>query len=331
MAMIAKKPEERPGSTAAVARAATALRRGDLAAAAAAVPAIASGAVVADDVTQLLTPAGATAATTRLMPTDSAALPVEPEKKKRSPWTWPLIALIVILALVIGGTVWALVSNQQPAPDPSTTTASTPPVSPSASTPVPSATRINLDGLGLVGTNCTEAVNAANQAGLRATQVAGQAAPSAEQVGTVESTDPSAGNLDPGTDITITCFAEQTAIPAPAAGPTVEPAPVPGGSAATVSWAAYSCPSGTGNVSGYTVTITGATFAADGTQQRNFAPGEVSADINAAPSGTITARYAALCSGGSSGDQRASGDSPTTQVQISAAPTTPPPTEEPEE
>ena len=45
MAMIAKKPEERPASAAAVARAATALRRGDVAAAAAAVPAIATGVV----------------------------------------------------------------------------------------------------------------------------------------------------------------------------------------------------------------------------------------------------------------------------------------------
>ena len=58
MAMIAKKPEDRPASSAAVARAATALRRGDVAAAAAAVPAIATGASVGDDMTQLLAPAG---------------------------------------------------------------------------------------------------------------------------------------------------------------------------------------------------------------------------------------------------------------------------------
>ena len=59
MAMIAKKPEDRPASTAAVARAATALRRGDVAAAAAAVPAIATGVALSDDATRLLT-AGAT-------------------------------------------------------------------------------------------------------------------------------------------------------------------------------------------------------------------------------------------------------------------------------
>src|SRR5829696_3156702 len=59
-AMIAKKPEERPGSAATVARAAIALRRGDVAAAATAIPAIAGGTATGDDVTQLLTPAGAT-------------------------------------------------------------------------------------------------------------------------------------------------------------------------------------------------------------------------------------------------------------------------------
>jgi serine/threonine-protein kinase len=41
MAMIAKKPEDRPATASAVARAATALRRGDIAGAVAIVPAIA--------------------------------------------------------------------------------------------------------------------------------------------------------------------------------------------------------------------------------------------------------------------------------------------------
>ena len=72
MAMIAKKPEDRPASAAAVARAATALRRGDVAAAAAAVPAIATGVAAGDDMTQLLTPAGATVAATQLLPDEDA-------------------------------------------------------------------------------------------------------------------------------------------------------------------------------------------------------------------------------------------------------------------
>ena len=106
MAMIAKKPEERPGTASAVARAATALRRGDVAAAAAAVPAVAAGVMAADAVTQLL---GAdTSAATALLPETDI---VDEEKRKRSPWTWPLIALIVLLLLVLGGTLWAIFGN----------------------------------------------------------------------------------------------------------------------------------------------------------------------------------------------------------------------------
>src|SRR5690606_13414285 len=56
MAMIAKKPAERPSSSATVARAAQALRRGDLNSAAIAVPAIATGGIAADDdATRMLT------------------------------------------------------------------------------------------------------------------------------------------------------------------------------------------------------------------------------------------------------------------------------------
>ncbi len=320
MAMIAKKPEERPGSAAAVARAATALRRGDVAAAAAAVPAVAGGAVVADQVTQLLTPAAQTAAATRLLPADPAPAPAEAEPKKRSPWTWPLIALIVLLVLVLGGTIWALVSNQQPAPV-TTTTSTTPSPTPSTPTPTPSATRINLDALALVGTNCDQAVGKANEAGLKATKANGPAAPSASQVGTVQATNPAGGNLDPGAALTVTCYGDQTAIPGPTSGPTVTPNPAPANTAATVSWQAYSCPSGTGTVSGYTVTITGATFQADGTQQRSFSVSELNAPILVPSSGSITAKYIALCSGGSSGDQRESQSSPTSQVQIQPTPT----------
>src|SRR5690606_39288617 len=59
MAMIAKKPAERPSSAATVARAAQALRRGDLNSAAIAVPAIAGiGVADADDATRILTGMG---------------------------------------------------------------------------------------------------------------------------------------------------------------------------------------------------------------------------------------------------------------------------------
>src|SRR5690606_30493598 len=113
MAMIAKKPSDRPSSSATVARAAQALRRGDLNSAAIAVPAIAGGAVGDDDATRILT-TGGDENTTRILPT-TAQVPTDEDvegeegkkKKKRSAWTWPLIALIALLVIVLGGTLFA--------------------------------------------------------------------------------------------------------------------------------------------------------------------------------------------------------------------------------
>ena len=115
-ACIAKNPADRPASAAHLARAATALRRGDVQAAIASVPAIAGANAADDDLTALFpTQAGAPTAATTVLPAsgaiagsmtraDSAA--AEKQKKKRSPWTWPLIALIALLAIVlIGGAV----------------------------------------------------------------------------------------------------------------------------------------------------------------------------------------------------------------------------------
>lgn len=335
MAMIAKKPEERPASAAAVSRAASALRRGDLPAAIAAVPAIGGGAA-ADDVTQLLTPGSDTSAATRLMPAPTVLTSAEhteedaaTQKRKRSPWTWPLIALIGLLVLVLAGTLIAFFVNQGPAPDPTGSSGSaTPRNTPSSQAPSPTTTMVNLDTLGLVGMTCDAASQAATDAGLEPTQAAGSPAPSADQVGIVESTDPSRGNVPEGSAITITCFADEVPIPGPSTGPTVSPNPVPSGSTATVSWGAYNCPAGTGTLSGYTVTLGGGATFTDESAERSFGPGELSAQIQAPASGNITVSYVALCSG--QGGQRPSASSPTSQVSIAAAPNpTPDPTTTP--
>jgi len=320
MAMIAKKPEDRPASAAAVARAATALRRGDVAAAAAAVPAIAGAAAAAgaDDVTMLLTPGG-DPGSTQLM-TSAAPAPIEaeeePPKKKRSPWTWPLIALIVLLLLVLGGTIWALFANQggDPEPTPSSPTQSETP------TPTPTESedpRVNIDALALVGMNCDDALVKATEAGLRPTRTAGSAAPTGAQVNTVEATDPEGGNVDQGSAISVICFGEQTSIPAPEAGPTINDGAQPvQGTTVAVTWQSASCPAGTGSLSSFTVTITGATFAQGGSTSRDFAPNELSADIVVVnqPNAQVTAMYVYTCSGGSGGEQRSSAPSPVTST-----------------
>lgn len=333
MAMIAKKPEDRPASASAVARAATALRRGDVAAAAAAVPAVATGAAVGDDLTQLL--GTDTAAETRLLPeagAGTAAIATETEegqKRKRSPWTWPLIALIALLLLVLGGTLWAIFANQNVEPDPSPSTPSSRPTasSPSATpSTAPTSTRIDIDALGLAGTNCDDAAAKAKAAGVESVScVPGNAAETADQVGTVYQIDPS-GRIEPTQLLTLTYYADQVAMPQPQA-PTL-PSPVEPESTVQVTWTGYSCPSGTGSPSAYNFTATNGQFPVTGQSTASFPADARSADlqITGADGQTVIVTYTVTCTGT---DQRTSPASNEANAQIQAAEEPPTDGEEP--
>jgi len=306
MAMIAKKPEERPASAAAVSRAATALRRGDVAGAGAAVPAVIAGIGAAEAATVLLNTN--TSDATALISTAEPLVPPAEEKpkKKRSPWTWPLIALIVLLILVLGGTLWALLGNANPKPAASTSS--------SAPAPSPTKTPIDVAALGLVGTSCDTAMTAASTAGLDPTQVDGDAAPSSDKANTVQSTDPSGGNLFRGDKITITCYGNQTPLSAPDS-PTIigsgEGGGVVAGDNAQITDLSYTCPAGTGNLTGYTVTVT----MGGKSQSLSVGPG-ATAQVAVPPgtTGQITAAYTATCTG--DGGARTTPSSPKSQATI---------------
>lgn len=324
MAMIAKKPEDRPASAAAVARAATALRRGDVAAAAAAVPAIAAGTAAGDDMTQLLTSGADTSAATRILPAgvvaDEAAEGEEPEKKKRSPWTWPLIALIVLLLLVLGGTIWAMLANQEPEPAPSTSSASASPSPTPSNTPTPTQTteeRVNVRDLGLTGKTCADARTIVEDAGLIANCVEGDAAPTAGDQDVVYDVNPT-GNVPLDTTINLTYYGPQVAMPAPSAPTFTDAAVAPGGTI-QVNWGTYTCPPGEGSVSAYNLTATNGTFA-NGRSESSFGQGDRSAQITVpnTASGNVVVSYTVTCTGGPSGD-RTSGASPEASVPIEAA------------
>jgi len=326
MAMIAKKPADRPSSSATVARAAQALRRGDLNSAAIAVPAIATGGV-ADDATRLLTTGddGTTRLlpTTAQVPTDEVAEEDAEKKKKRSAWTWPLIALIALLVIVLAGTVFALMNQGDPDGDPTTTPptskSSTPKPTPTTDAPEPEPTRISVDSLGLVGMTCDDAMAKATEAGLAPVcQTGSTAAPSDDKVGTVESVNPR-GDLEEGASITLTLYADRVQIGAPSSAPTITGDPI-SGTKVTLNWTNFTCPSGTGNLSGYKVSITNATFN-DGSTATTFDPSTRSTEITLGGAGLqATATYTALCSGGGT-DQRESGVSPQMTVTITAAAT----------
>ncbi|MFF0910703.1 protein kinase [Microbacterium enclense] len=330
MAMIAKKPEERPASAAAVSRASTALRRGDLTAAAAAVPAIAGGAAGVDDATQLLTAGAATSAATRLMPTTAALTEQhveddpEPRKKKRSPWTWPLVALIALLLLILGGTLIAVLTNQDdPAPVETTTSAPQPSNTTTPSqTPTPSETQalVDVDALNLVGQSCDAAGEILRANNLSATCEPGNAATTADQVGLVDTVSPT-GFVARGTTITLRVFGEQTALPAPGT-PTLPSSSVQAGSTVQVSWQQYTCPSGTGSVTGYDFTATNGTFAANGSSTASFGPNDRNAQllVGTAVGDSLRVTYTVTCSG----TDRTAGPSSEASATITA-PNTPSP------
>ena len=326
MAMIAKKPEDRPATAAAVARAATALRRGDVAAAAAAVPAIA-GSVGGDDATQLLV-AGDTGAATRVMTTTEESVTDEPgEKKKRSPWTWPLIALIVLLLLVLGGTIWAILANQgEPAPGPSTSSA-TPTTRPTnTNTPTPEPTTANVVEGDYLGMTCDEASAALDALGMGVNCVEGDAAPTEAEQGLVYRVNPT-GNVPMSTIIELTVYGGQVPMPGPAA-PSIT-GPVLPGATAQVTWGGYSCPAGTGSVSAYNFSATNGVFPTTGQSTASFGPNERTGTIQVtgAAGQALIVTYTVTCSGGAAGE-RTSGASGEASAPIAAPSPTPGPTDD---
>ncbi|WP_249185790.1 serine/threonine-protein kinase [Microbacterium paraoxydans] len=320
MAMIAKKPADRPSSAATVARAAQALRRGDLNSAAIAVPAIATGGIAGDDdATRMLTASndGATRIlpTTAQLPTEEAVAEEEKKKKKRSPWTWPLIALIALLIIVLGGTLWAMFGNrgEDPKPSDTPTTAQTTPQTPSQ-TPTPEVTRVDVAALNLNGSDCATATATLKDAGFtnNITCADGDPAPSDAEVGQVYRVQPT-GNVETTTPITLTVYAARTPLPTPTDTPTLTGDPV-AGSTVTVAWGTgFTCPSGT-TLSGYVVSLQNGTFVSGGP---NFQPTQRNTQVKVgdAVGQQLIVTYQAMCSGG---DQRTSNASPPLSVTITA-------------
>jgi serine/threonine-protein kinase len=314
MAMIAKKPEERPASAAAVARAATALRRGDVAAAAAAVPAIA-GLAAGEATTQLL---GATdTSATKLMPAPGEErVAEEGEKKKRSPWTWPLIALIALLLLVLIGTIWAVVANQGDQPDP---TKSTPSHSATPKdTPTPTPTTGNIVAADYIGQDCDTASAALDALGFGAKCVEGNAAPDSASQGKVYAVAPT-GNVPLATVIELTTYAGQVSMTAPG-NPTLS-SPIEEGETVTVQWPGYTCPSGTGSVSAYNLTATQGVFPNTGQSTAAFGPNERSGQVQVtgAAGASLIVSYTVTCTGSGNGEERTSPSAEASGV-ITAAP-----------
>jgi serine/threonine-protein kinase len=296
-ACIAKNPADRPASAAHLARAAQALRRGDVAGAASAVP----GVLGAGTLPALLRENPATQAT-RLLTTANAVEsgpPTAPlETKTRSPWTWPLIALVAILVVVLVGTLITLLANPSPAPNKTPTNSASSP-SPSATTPSPSPTSdlVNIGPTKFIGEKLAQVQSELDQLGLGANMVPDATpAPDASKVGTAYFVNPT-GNVHKGDTITVRFYGDVPATPSQPGALTTPDDTATGVVQVTIP--AYTgCPEGT-TLQFFTVTASApSTF----TPANPVGPSVTTIAWTLAPTvGTKnTMSYIAQCSGGTS-------------------------------
>ncbi|WP_043993387.1 serine/threonine protein kinase [Leifsonia xyli] len=252
---IAKNPADRPSSAAHLARAAQALRRGDVRAAAASVPAILGAAAATDTATVLMTsPGGAATQATAILPSAAGqsageqTTDEEAEEKKRSPWTWPLIALIALLVLVLIGTIIALLvqpNGKTPAASTSTTQ-SAPSTTPTpVATTTPTSTTAQIAEGDFVGLTADQARQRLDTLGMVTDVQTGSAATDSSKVSTVYSVNPT-GPVPKGTTVTVKVYGPVTPIPTPGDSVTVHPPSGQGtaNSQIVVSFGSAICPAG---------------------------------------------------------------------------------------
>jgi serine/threonine-protein kinase len=315
---IAKNPADRPASAAHLARAAQALRRGDVTGATAAVPGIAA-------FTTLIAGSAASGSTqsTRILPSvDGAGTPPTgpTETKGRNPWTWPLIALIGILVVVLIGTLIALITSPgRDAVTPSVTASRSASPSPTPSA-TPTSNRVTITSADYVGMTAAEVSDALGKAGMVADILTTTVAPTqAGQANTVQSVNPT-GSVAVGSTIHVTMYGDvapptQPATPTASAPPAATAPNYAPSSSVTISWPAYTgCSVGT-SLTGYVLVVSGsATFTPDNPIPASGSP-TATVTLPATP-GDTTVNYLAQCSGTNS----PASDSVTLTVVAAAGP-----------
>jgi hypothetical protein len=290
-ASIAKKPADRPQTAAHLARAAQALRRGDVAGAVAAVPGIAGGEATFTSI--LGTGGGATSAVTRVLPAGEGRGTGEQAttERRRSPWTWPLVAVVSVLAVALVAIIIILLVNPTNRGGETPTSSAPPSNSPTPSV-TPSSDRVNIDADDYVGRPFDEVEQDLIDKELVVNRVDGPAAPHPDQVGTVSSLNPT-GNVTKGSTITVQVYG---AYPNPPAPQTAEAPAGPhlSGMDVTITFPEYTgCPSGRA-LTGYDFTVNNGTFPGG----NPVSAGATSLTINLGDPGQTTVTYLARCEGG---------------------------------
>ena len=316
-ACLAKDAAGRPETAAKLAQAATALHRGDVQLAASYVPQILGDDQPAttvmpqqggaDDAATTALPkttalagaaAGAGAAGLGASGLDEDAVEEEPKKKKKSPWTWPLITLLALLLLIGAGTIFALTNGNDSDKKPTTTTTTTtPPTKTPTTTTPPKPTTGVVDKGALVGMNVNDAVAALQSLGFTnvVPQESGQT--SDEEANKVTDVSPSGDKVPFDERIVLTYKTAYGEIGQPSA-PSASPSSIDSGNTSNVSWGVATCPAGL-SVQAYNVSVQGDGTAPGSTQTPNVTVTANTLDPGAAD-GKITVSYTVTCGDGSS-------------------------------
>jgi hypothetical protein len=233
---------------------------------------------------------------TQLLPSaggvNTPALPTE--TSRRNPWTWPLVALISLLAVVLIGTLIAILTPPGGGDDPGTS--SPPPSTSSTPTTTPTNNRVALDQDDILGRNQETVQAFLTGLGLQLDAQVGTVAPSEAQVGLAYAVNPT-GNVRKGEVITVRFY---DAIPDPVAtkpsAMTAPAGPHLAGDDVTVSWAIYAgCPAGH-PLSGFSIIVSGGDAAvADGNPTRPAGATSVAITLDSTPGGQTAISYTAIC------------------------------------
>jgi serine/threonine-protein kinase len=286
-ACIAKKPEDRPTTAANLSRAAQALRRGDMAGAVAAVPSLAGGEMA---FTQLLTPVGQTTATRVLQPGDGgfgATGELDTGQKRRNPWTWPLVAIVSVLAVALIAIIIVFAIRPNGPPTPTNTGSVTPSATPST-TPTPNT--ISISAADYVDRPFSEVEDELGEF-FEVTRVDGPVANTPDKNGLVSGINPT-GNVQKGREIQVSVYQDYPGPPAPST-PTAPAGPWLAGNNVTISWSDFSgsCPSGY-DLDHYEFALGNATFTGGGNP---VSPAATNIDITLGSPGETTVSYTAFC------------------------------------
>ncbi|MDP9117813.1 MAG: hypothetical protein M3O28_11270, partial [Actinomycetota bacterium] len=273
-----------------------------------------------DAFTNFTTPIGTQA--TRLMPAGGTAALMGPypptgqlpPARRRSAWTWPLIAIVAVLAVTLIAIIIVLLvrpTGSGTAPTTSPATSKTPTSKPSTPTPTPTATSIDLNPSDYVGKSFNDVQSSLLAQGFGLFKAVGPVADSPSKNGTVSSINPY-GNQPKGAQITVSVFQDYPGPPAPSAAPNVATGSHNSGDTVAIGWTAYgSCPTGF-PLSAYNVTLSNATFAPGSSSP--FGASTTSANIILGSVGTATISYTVTCGTGSAA--LTSGASPNATVTV---------------